>query len=193
MPSHLNLCLLPVILSSMKKKQRQKLLAQVDKNGHIIGPVEKSESHKKGTLHKGFSTILQYKNDFVLQHRKHRMFDGMFDLSYSSHQTYIRNRLEDDNVAVLKTLKRKWRLDRKDIIGQPKNIGVIYFRAKDEKGKHIEHEMQEQYIIKLKKLPKINENYMYGYSLVPLEKLQNKRSKIYSQLTPWSKKTVELL
>ena len=65
-------------------KQKQ-FLAQVDKNDRILGKIEKWEAHKKGVLHRGYTCILIYKGSYIFQHRKHPVFDGVFDLSFSSH------------------------------------------------------------------------------------------------------------
>src|SRR3989338_3874832 len=65
-------------------KQKQ-FLAQVDKNDKILGKIEKWECHKKAILHRGYTCILTYEDNYVLQHRKHPVFDGVFDLSFSSH------------------------------------------------------------------------------------------------------------
>lgn len=168
-------------------------IAQVNKLGEILGKVEKWEAHKKGILHKAFSITLQYKNYFLLQHRKHPVFDGVYDLSCSSHPVYKGNNLEEDEEAIMKTLKREWRLSKKDLKGRINNIGVLYYRAKDQKSRYIEHEVCEQYLIQLKTLPKVNLSYSYGYSLVTKEELLKKRSRIYGNLAPWSKKAVALL
>ena len=72
-------------------KQKQ-IIAKVNKKGEIIGKIDKWEAHKKGILHKALSVTLIYKNQYILQHRKHVAFDGVFDLTSSSHQIYIKNR-----------------------------------------------------------------------------------------------------
>ncbi|HRN96723.1 MAG TPA: hypothetical protein PLD54_04715 [Candidatus Levybacteria bacterium] len=173
--------------------KKEQFIAQVDKKGNVLGSIEKWDAHKKGILHKAFSATLIYKDLYVLQHRKHPVFDGVFDLSCSSHQLFKRNTLEPDIDAVLKTLKREWKIDKTNISGKIQNIGVTYYKEKDEKSKYIEHELCDQFLIKLKKLPTINPLYSYGYSLVTLEELKNKRSRIWNNLAPWSKKAVSLL
>lgn len=184
----------------MNYYKKEQFIAAVDKKGNILGPVEKWEAHKKGMLHKAFSATLVYKDMYILQHRKHPVFDGVFDLSCSSHQL-MKNlsadmkkwKLEPDTDAVLKTLKREWKIDQSYISGKIQNIGVTYYKSKDEGSKYIEHELCDQFLIKLKKLPAIHFDYSYGYSLVTEKELKNKRSRIWKNLAPWSKKAVELL
>jgi isopentenyl-diphosphate delta-isomerase len=177
----------------MNYYKKEQFIAAVDKNGNILGSIEKWEAHKKGILHKAFSVTLQYKDTYILQHRKHPVFDGVFDLSCSSHQLMKGGKLESDTDAVLKTLKREWKIDKTNITGKIQNIGVTYYKSKDENSKYIEHELCDQFLIKIKKLPQIHTDYAYGYSLVTEKELKNKRSRIWKNLAPWSKKAVELL
>lgn len=172
---------------------KQQYIARTDKSGEIIGKIEKWEAHKKGMLHRAFAVILQYKEFYILQHRKHHVFDGVFDLSCASHQLYKGDKLEEDEEAVLKTLKREWSISKKDIKGRIQNIGVIYYKAKDPKSRYTEHELCEQFLITIKKLPIPNKDFAYGYSLVTKEELQKKNSRIFANLAPWAKKTVPLL
>lgn len=176
----------------MNYYKKEQCIAQVDKKGNILGTVEKWEAHKKGILHKAFSVTLVYKNMYILQHRKHPVFDGVFDVSCSSHQLMKKGKLESDNDAIIKTLKREWKIDE-SYISKIENIGVTYYREKDITSKFIEHELCDQFLIKIKKLPEINRTYAYGYSLVTLEELKNKRSHLWKNLAPWSKKAVALL
>jgi isopentenyl-diphosphate delta-isomerase len=168
-------------------------IAQVNKAGEILGQVEKWEAHKKSILHRAFSVIIEYKGLYLLQHRKHPVFDGVFDLSCSSHPTYKGTKLEEDEIAVLKTLKREWGMTNKDIKGRVQNIGVIYYKAIDPKSRYTEHELCEQFLVTVKTLPKPNADFAYGYSLVTKEELQKKSSRLYENLAPWAKKTVTLL
>ena len=69
--------------------QKQLFILEVDKNDNPIKKIERWQAHKEGVLHRGFTTILKYKNSFILQIRKHPVFDGFFDLSFSSHPVFI--------------------------------------------------------------------------------------------------------
>jgi isopentenyldiphosphate isomerase len=173
--------------------KKEQFIAAVDKKGNILGPVEKWEAHTKGILHKAFSVTFQYKDMYVIQHRKHPVFDGVFDLSCSSHQLMKKGKLELDTDAVLKTIKREWKIDKTGITSKIQNIGVTYYKTKDENSKYIEHELCDQFLVKIKKLPAIHLEYAYGYSLVTEKELKNKKSRIWKNLAPWSKKAVELL
>jgi len=170
-------------------KQKQ-IIARVDKKGEIIGKIEKWEAHKKGILHKAFTVALVYKDKFVLQHRKHPAFDGVYDLTISSHQLYLNNNLENTFDATYKTLKREWDLEKKDILSL-KLEGAVYYKARDTKSEFIEHEYCEILTVKVKKLPPPVFDYAYGYSLITKKELLNKKSRIYPLLAPWVLKMIE--
>lgn len=170
-------------------KQKQ-MIARVDKKGNIIGKIEKWEAHRKGILHKAFSVTLTYKDKYMLQHRKHPAFDGVFDLTSSSHQIYIDDKLQSTIDAVFDCLEREWGIGKKDLIGNPKNLGTIYYKARDKNSEFTEHEMCEMLTVKLKKIPTPNYDFAYGSSLVTKEDLLNKKGRIYKFLAPWSIKAV---
>jgi isopentenyl-diphosphate delta-isomerase len=171
-------------------KEKQ-YIAKVDKKGNVIGKIEKWEAHKKGVLHKALTIALIYKGNFIIQHRKHPAFDGVYDITSSSHQLFINNKLESTIDATYKTLKREWNVSKEDLLTKPKNIGSVYYRAKDKNSIYIEHEVCEILVAKIKKLPMPNLDFAYGFSLVKKEDLLNKESRIYKNLAPWVIKTIE--
>src|SRR3990167_7810389 len=159
-------------------KEKQ-FIAQVDENDKILGKIEKWEVHKKGILHRGFTAILVYENQYLIQHRKHPVFDGVFDLSFSSHQIYLGNdRLQDNNQAIWEGLKREWNLEKKDLLFEPKLLKKIYYKAKDPNSDFTEHEIDYIYEVEIKKLPSPNYSFCYGFSLVPKKNFL--KSKVYS-------------
>ena len=171
-------------------KQKQ-IIAKVNKKGEIIGKIDKWEAHKKGILHKALSVTLIYKNQYILQHRKHVAFDGVFDLTSSSHQIYIKDRLQSTLEATYDCLKREWNLDKYDFKSELKNLGSIYYKAKDPNSIYTEHEICEMLIVEIKSFPNPNFDFAYGFSLVDKKTLTNKKSLIYKNLAPWSKIAIE--
>ena len=170
------------------KKQH---IEKVDRNGKHLGFIEKWDAHKKGILHRGFGIILLYKNNVLLQHRKHLAFDAVLDLSSASHQLQVNGKFENLTEAVINSLKREWNLERKDLLGEVKNLGYVYYKSKDPKSIYTEHEYCDVLIVKIKKLPEPNFEFAYGYSLVTKTQLYNKNSRIYENLSPWGKKIVD--
>lgn len=171
-------------------KQKQ-YIEKVDKNGKHLGFVEKWDMHERGILHRGFGIILIYKNMILLQHRKHPAFDGVLDLSSASHQLLTNGRFENLKDAVIKSLEREWNLSKKDLIGEVKRLGYVYYKQKDPKSIYTEHEYCDVLITEIKKLPKPNYEFAYGYSLVTKEELYKSDSRIYDYMSPWGKKIIE--
>lgn len=171
-------------------KEKQ-MIAKVDLEGNVIGKIEKWEAHREGVLHKAFSVVLIYKEFYLIQHRKHPAFDGVFDLTSSSHQLYINDKLETTIEAVYKCLKREWGLNSEDIIGIPRNEGAVYYKAKDKYSEFTEHEVCEMVFAEVKIVPVPNYDYAYGFSLVKIEDFVNKDGRIYDNLAPWIKKAID--
>lgn len=167
------------------------MIARVDKAGNILGKIEKWEAHRNGILHKAFSVVLIYQDLYLIQHRKHPAFDGVFDLTSSSHQLYIDGRLETTLEATYKCLEREWGLSKNGLIGEPKNEGAVYYKAKDIKSEFTEHEVCEMVFVKIKKIPTPNYDFAYGFSLVKKEEFLNKNGRIYENLAPWIKKAID--
>jgi len=171
-------------------KEKQ-YIAQVDKNDNVLGKIEKWEAHKKGVLHRAFTMILYYRDKIILQHRKHPVFDGYFDLSFSSHQIFIHDKLEDDLTTIYKTLKREWNLDKSGLIAEPKKMGQIYYKTKDPQSVFYDHEIDYIYEGTLSKLPNPNYNFAYGFSLVEKKLITDNRLPTTKLLAPWVKVMIE--
>ncbi len=164
-------------------KQKQ-IIAKVDRQGNIIGQIEKWEAHKKGILHRALTVTLIHKDQFVIQHRRHPAFDGVFDITSSSHQIFIDGKLQTSEEATYECLKREWNLERKNI-SNLKNLGAIYYKTKDPKSIYTEHEVCEILVVKINVKPKPNYDFAYGFSLISKQELLNKKSRIYENLAPW--------
>lgn len=165
--------------------QQKQFLAQVDKNDKIIEKIEKWKAHKKGILHRAFSLILTYKDKYVVQHRKHVAFDGVYDLTFSSHQIYINNVLQTDLEAIYASLKREWNLREKDLKTIPEFLGKIYYKAKDPKSTYSEHEVDYIFQAQVRKPPRPNPDFAYASFL--LEKKDFQRI----NFAPWVRKILQ--
>ena len=167
-------------------KEKQ-FIAQVDKNDKIMGKVEKWEGHREAILHRAFTMILYFEDKIVLQHRRHPVFDGYFDLSFSSHQIYVADKLEDDLTAIYKSLKREWNVDQAGLTYEPKKIGQIYYTAKDPNSIFFDHEIDYIYEGTLKNLPTPNYDFAYGFSLASWQLITDNRL----PFAPWVKTMLE--
>ncbi|MCL6096244.1 MAG: hypothetical protein M1444_00975 [Patescibacteria group bacterium] len=171
-------------------KQKQ-IIAAVNRTGNIIGKIEKWEAHEKGILHRALTIALLYKDLFILQHRKHPAFNAVLDITSSSHQIFVRGKLQTALEATYSCLEREWNLRKKDLTNEPKSLGTVYYEAKDPKSIYTEHEMCEILLAEVKELPNPNFDFAYGFSLVKKEELLDKKSRIYQNLAPWVIETIE--
>jgi isopentenyl-diphosphate delta-isomerase len=175
----------------MNNYYQQKLyLAQVDNSNNILGEVERWEAHKEGILHRGFTAILTYKGKYLLQHRKHPAFDHCWDFTFSSHQLYRNEQLQSDIDAIYHALGREWDLTESDVIEAPVFKGTVYYKAQDPNSIYTEHEFDYVYVAELKRLPKPNVDFSYGFELVPsIEEIQ--QLPLSYTLCPWVKEIIK--
>ncbi|OGK22099.1 hypothetical protein A2866_04585 [Candidatus Roizmanbacteria bacterium RIFCSPHIGHO2_01_FULL_39_8] len=195
-------------------KEKQ-FIAYIDKNDKILGKIEKWEAHKKGTLHRGFTAILTYENQYLVQHRKHPVFDKVYDFSFSSHQIFpplLSSRatlsdpelvegeskgsrgiyLQSNEEAIYTGLKREWNIEKKDIKSEPKFLKKFYYKAKDPNSDFTEHEIDYIYKVELKKLPSPNLDFAYGSKLIDKKEILNSEFLILnSNVAPWVKIMIE--
>ncbi len=175
------------MLDYYKEKQ---FIAKVNETGEIIGEIEKWEAHKKGILHKALTVTLIYKGKFIVQHRKHPAFDRVYDVTSSSHQLFSEGKLQTTEEATLKCLEREWNLDKK-YLSNLKNLGAIYYKAKDQKSEFTEHELCDVVTVEVQSKPEPNLDFSYDALLVSREELMDKKSRIYKNLAPWVKVMIE--
>lgn len=170
---------------------QQQYIAQVDTKDIIIGKIEKWQAHKEAVLHRAFTVAMYFEDKLVLQHRKHPVFNTVFDITISSHQIYNGEALQSDEEAIMNTLQREWYISETDLNKVPKLKGTIYYKAKDPLSEYTEHEMCRIYSCELKQLPMPNFEFAYGFSLLDPKDIQNKNHPLFPLLAPWVKKTFE--
>ncbi|MFH0773612.1 MAG: hypothetical protein V1922_04860 [bacterium] len=166
--------------------KEQQFLAEVDEHDKIVGKIEKWDAHKKGVLHRGYTAIITFEDQLVLQHRKHPVFDNVFDFSFSSHQIYVKDTLQEDVVAILEGLQREWGIHAEDVIDDIKFVKKLCYKAFDDDAGFYEHEVDRIYNVELGKLPEPNYEFAYGYFTLHknnIDKLEDPR--IQSLLAPW--------
>ena len=171
-----------------KKKQ---FIAEVNEQDEVVGQSEKWEAHKKGILHRGYTAIVTFEDQFVLQHRKHPVFDNVFDFSFSSHQIYVDDVVQDNVVSVLDGLGREWGIHAEDVIDDIKLAKKIQYKAFDDASGYYENEIDHIYTVELSKMPEPNYEFAYGFFTIHknnIEKLLDPR--IQSLLAPWAHKII---
>jgi len=167
--------------------KKKLFLVKIDKNDKFVDQVERWQAHKQGILHRGFTTILTYKRQVLLQQRKHPSFDGLYDLTFSSHPVFIDGVLQSMEEAIYNTLEREWKLIKKDLNTDLRYLDKFYYQARDPKSIYTEHEVDYLYIAELNRLPEVNQDFAYGYELVNLEFSPD------FQLAPWAETVKKLL
>jgi isopentenyldiphosphate isomerase len=164
-----------------KKKQ---IIAKCDKKGNILGPIEKWEAHRKAILHRAFTVALIFDGKLVTQHRKHPAFDGVFDITSSSHQLFESEKIQDTVEAIYECVEREWELSRSDL-SKPQNNGQVYYKARDSKSEFTEHEVCDIYTFEVSKFPMPKLDVAYGVSFIDPKELKKKKSRLYENLAPW--------
>lgn len=175
----------------MPNNKTGQIIARCDRKENIIGEIERWEAHEKGILHRAFTLALIYKNSYILQQRKHPVFDGAFDITSSSHQIMNNGKLEDTFVAAERTLFREWKIREGDISGKMKLKGTIYYKARDPRSIYIEHEFCDIVELKVNKIPEPNYEVAYGCSVATKQEITNKKGSIYPLLAPWVKVAIK--
>lgn len=162
----------------------------VTETGEITGHVERWEAHEKGILHKAFSVVLFYNSQIILQIRKHPVFDGIVDVTASSHPEMKEGKMEDEKQSIIRCLKREWHVAEKDITSL-NTVGSVYYKANDPKSDYIEHEYCTFYTARVEQMIYPAPEFAYGYSMVDLGFLkQNPQS---FNLAPWVVEGMEVL
>lgn len=167
------------------------IIAKCDKKGNILGPIERWEAHEEGILHRAFTVAIFYKGKLLVQHRKHPVFDSVFDVTASSHQIFDGKNLQDTIEATHLCLKREWNILSKDLKTIPKDLGTIYYKAKDKFSIYVEHEICNVVVCEVNRLPEINFEVSYGYSLASIQELSNSTSRLHQNLAPWVKVMID--
>lgn len=166
-------------------KEKQ-FVAEVNEKDEVLGKIEKWDAHKKGILHRAYTAIITFEDKLLLQHRKHPVFDNFFDFSFSSHQIYVKDKIQDNIVGVLEGLKREWGVHAEDVIDDIKLIKKIHYKAFDDASGYYDHEVDHIYSVELNRLPEPNYEFAYGFFTLHksnIDKLEDPR--IQSLLAPW--------
>jgi isopentenyldiphosphate isomerase len=165
-----------------------KKIPLVTNKGVIIGMEKNKIVHKKGLLHKGFTLVCTYKSFYILQMRKHEVFDKTIDATLSSHPYQSNSKVKREIQSVLSSLKREWIV--KDAISAQDIfvLGSFIYKAKSDN--FTEHELVTFYSVELKSIPLPKNEYSHGMLLVPKKNLYSLRTVL--PIAPWVRKALSL-
>ena len=164
-------------------------LILVDRRDKSLGYESKEKCHTGlGKRHRAFVTLLfDDKNRILLQRRKHRLFDGFWDLTAISHPLYINGRNEVYQQASDRALKKEMGIGHVAV----DKVGAFNYFAKD--GKNCENEycavLTGEYSGKFKP----NNKEVYKAKWVGYEDFIEDIAKNPSKFTPWAKETARIL
>ncbi len=178
-------------MQSLPFYQKEIFITQVDENDQVIGPVERWKAHRENILHRAISVVLTYEDKVFVQHRKHPLFDGYFDITIASHQFFENGKTQEDLVSVYANILREWKLEEKDIVRAPEFMGKIYYMSPDWDTEFHEQEFDYFYKVELKRFTPPVMDYCYGFSLLPLHEIKSGKHGIIPHVTPWTKKAIE--
>jgi isopentenyldiphosphate isomerase len=164
--------------------QKTIYIAHVDRGDKIIEPVERWKAHEEGILHRAFTVAAFYHGAIICQHRKHPVFDGVLDLTASSHPQMVDMNIQSNEEAIYNTLLREWGMKPEDI-SNLENRGHVIYKTKDPLSIYTEHELCYLYTCDVSELPHVNFEVAYGFSLQRVSDLKNEQARIHPILASW--------
>lgn len=166
-------------------------IPHVDRSDNILGKIERWEAHEKGILHRAITVGVTLDDRFLLQHRKHPVFDKWFDLTASSHpQYYDDGTIQTNEDAVYKTLEREWSIKPQHVKGLH-SPGHVVYKSKDPNSKYIEHEVCHLFIAQIDEVPEWDDELAYGFSLQTADQLKDPKNPLTPSLAAWVKEFIK--
>jgi isopentenyl-diphosphate delta-isomerase len=167
----------------------EQTLILVDDKDNIIGYAPRSECHTgKGKRHRAF-VILIYNKDkkILLQHRKHKLFDKVWDLTAASHPLHVNGSNENCIEAACRCLRVEWGIEKVEL----RKIGAYnYFK---EYGNHCENEHCALIVGEYNGKIDMNSEVAYGFKWVSLKQLLSEIEKNPEIFSQWLIESVKLL
>lgn len=161
----------------------------VDNNDRLLGYEELAACHTgRGKRHRAFVTLLfNLKGEVILQRRKHRLFDGLWDLTAISHPLRTNGKDETYQEASDRALKKEMGIGHVPI----KKVGAFNYFARD--GKNCENEYCAVLVGNYNGRFRANKAEVYETKVVKFEKFTKELGKDPSLYTPWAREAVEVL
>lgn len=167
------------------------IILEVSDGGRFLKYISKEEGHQgKGKKHLAITVILENsKGQILLQKRKHRIFDNIWDITGATHPLH-KSDGTDENLeqATRRCLKKEWGIDH---MGEIRKLGVFNYFAPY--GDFCENEhcavMFGEYDGQLN----LNKEIGYEYKWVAKEDFLKDITKNPSKYTKWAQGTVRIL
>lgn len=144
-----------------------------------------------GVKHLAISILLYNNRDQVLlQRRKHRVFDNLWDLTASTDVSHLKDKDETFEEATDRCLKREYYIGL-DQIKEVKKLGGFSYFAKD--GKHCENEYDMILIGQYDGEVKMNPSVGYEYKWMDKNEFLKDIEKNPQNYTPWANEGIKML
>src|SRR3989344_4594674 len=159
----------------------------VDKNDKAIGFDEVDTVHTgRGKRHRAFvTTLFDSKGQILIQKRKHKLFDGLWDLTAISHNLRINGKNESYQEASDRALKKEMGILQVPV----KKIGAFNYTARD--GVNCENEYCAILVGKYDGEIKPNIKEVYGTKSVFFDDFIKDITQNPNNYTPWSRLAAE--
>lgn len=167
----------------------QTILA-VDDSGNFLKYIPKEEGHKGDGIHHLAVTVFVFnsKGEVLLQKRKHKIFDNIWDNTGSTHQLHSNDgRDESDEEAALRCLKTEWGIGNIEL----KNLGGFNYFEKY--NGLCENEFCKLLIGTYDGAIELNPEVGYGCRWVSKKDFLQELKKHPEEFTPWCKEAIKIL
>ncbi|MBI2593286.1 NUDIX domain-containing protein [Candidatus Daviesbacteria bacterium] len=169
--------------------EEQTILA-VDDSGNFLKYISKEEGHKgNGIRHLAITVfIFNSKGEVLLQKRKHKIFDNIWDNTASTHQLHLENGTDEtDEEATLRALNIEYGI--KDV--ELKIVGAFSYYAKY--GDLCENEFCKLLVGIYDGEINLNSEVGYEYKWMEKREFLKDLEQNPSKYTPWCKAAAKIL
>jgi isopentenyldiphosphate isomerase len=166
------------------------LVVLVDDKDSPLGHGGKEECHTVhdgllGYHHRGLTVLVfNRKGELLLQHRKHKIFDSVWDLAGSTHPYYRDGRQESYEEAARRCLSTEYS-GLSDAAVVNSSIFVNYAAVDPRNGHYCENEFCRLVIASHEAPVQHNAENAYGHSWTSLSALEGDLKKSPSKYAPW--------
>ena len=164
-------------------------LILVDEKDNFLGYASRGECHRgKGKRHRAFVTLLfDSQNRVLLQRRKHRLFDNLWDLTAISHPLHLAGEDEDYQIASDRALKKEMGIGHILV----KKVGAFNYFARH--GQDCENEYCAVLIGKYNGDYTPNPREVYEAKKIDFEEFVKDVQETLQKYTPWAKEAIKVL
>lgn len=169
----------------------KQIILAVDDDGKFLEYIPKEVGHKgKGKRHLAITVLLfNSKGQVLLQKRKHKIFDNLWDFSGATHLLHRADGSDETlEEATWRCLSEEWGI--KDV-GEIRGMGVFNYFAKD--GDFCENEHCFMMVRKYDGEVKLNPDMGYEYKWVRWTDFLKDIESNPKKYTPWAREGVKVL